>query len=57
MAGVGYNLIIFKNILECFDKSPRCVTFAEKDGYCEYHKKFMIKHCPYSCGFCSPGKT
>ncbi|XP_028393641.1 mucin-5AC-like [Dendronephthya gigantea] len=37
----------------CFDKRKRCRLFAKLDDYCNYHRDFMEKNCPKSCGFCS----
>ncbi|CAB3981709.1 Hypothetical predicted protein [Paramuricea clavata] len=36
----------------CVDARVRCVYFANVDGYCGYHRGFMLTYCPRSCNFC-----
>ncbi|CAB3986581.1 Hypothetical predicted protein [Paramuricea clavata] len=42
---------------DCYDKRKECAKFAKYPGYCFYTRKFMIKNCPKSCGFCTDGGT
>ena len=48
-------LIYFKDtgIYPCVDRSDDCAMFASQDGYCQYHKRYMMSMCAKSCSFCS----
>ncbi|XP_001631695.3 uncharacterized protein LOC5511257 isoform X2 [Nematostella vectensis] len=42
-----------KPLPKCVDKrKKKCLMYSHFVGYCQSNKKFMMRNCPASCGFC-----